>query len=128
MRHLKSIFLGAVLSIALATPALADPGTVPTSVWGGTFLMASADGTLVAFQMADGRVRWELEGMPLSAWGVNDIARASSVGYSDPSVLVPGGMVRGVYVAASEDGSWMAFMMPDLSMRWEHNGIPASMP
>ena len=128
MRSLKSIFLGAVLSIALATPALADPGTVPTSVWGGTFLMASSDGTLMAFQMADGRVRWELGGTPLSGWGVNDTARASSVGYSDSSVLVPGGMVRGIYVAASEDGSWMAFMMPDLSMRWEHNGIPASMP
>ena len=125
MRQLKTILIGAILSLAIATPALADPGL--TSPFGGAFLMASADGTLVAFQMPSGRVRWELDGMPLSDWGVNDTVRAASVGYSDPSVLVLGGQIRGIYVAASDDGSWMAFLMPDFSIRWEHNGLPATM-
>ena len=117
-------------TFAFASPALADPVTtssdlVPASAFGGSYLMTSADGHLVAFQMADGRVRWELDGMPLSQWGVDDAVRAAAVGFGDPSVLVIGGAVRGVFVMGSADGSWMAFQMPDGSLRWEHDGVPA---
>ncbi len=62
----------------------------------------------------------------MSDYGVNDLARASSAGFSDRSLLVPGGAVRGFYLASSGDGSWMAFQMPDGSVRWELNGVPAT--
>jgi hypothetical protein len=123
MRRLITAVFGLVLTLAVASPVLAD--VTPTSRFGGAYLMSSADGQLVAFAMPDGRIRWELDGLPLAVYGVNDVARAGSVGFSDPSLLVPGGTVRGVYVASSADGSWMAFQMPDLSIRWEHNGVPA---
>ena len=123
MRRLITAVFGLVLTLAVASPVLAD--VTPTSRFGGAYVMSSADGQLVAFAMPDGRIRWELDGLPLADYGVNDVARAGSVGFSDPSLLVLGGTVRGVYVASSADGSWMAFQMPDLSIRWEHNGVPA---
>ena len=116
-------------TLAFASPALADPVTtssalVPTSSLGGSYLMSSPDGRLVAFQTADGRVRWELDGLPWSDWGVNDSVRAASVGFDDVSLLVLGGAIRGVFVMATTDGSWLAFQMPDGSVRWEHDGVP----
>lgn len=126
MRQLIAAIFACVLTAAVASPALADPTAVPMSRFGGMYLMASGDGQLVAFLMADGRVRWELDGLPLADYGVNDVARAASLGFSDGSLLVLGGAVRGVYVASSADGSWMAYQMPDLSIRWEHDGVPAT--
>ena len=73
---------------------------------------------------ADGRVRWELDGLPWSDWGVNDAVRAATVGFDDASVLVLGGAIRGVFVMGSADASWLAFQMPDGSVRWEHDGVP----
>ena len=117
------------LTLAFASPALADPVTtssdlVPMSSLGGSYLMSSPDGRLVAFQTADGRVRWELDGLPWSDWGVNDAVRAATVGFDDASVLVLGGAIRGVFVMGSADASWLAFQMPDGSVRWEHDGVP----
>jgi hypothetical protein len=126
MHQLIAAIFGCALTLAVASPALADPTPVPTSQFGGMYLMSSGDGQLVAFLMADGRVRWELDGLPLAEYGVNDVARAASLGFSDSSLLVLGGTVRGVYVASSADGSWIAYQMPDLSVRWEHNGVPAT--
>ena len=123
MRQLIAAIFGIVLTLAVASPALAD--TTPTSRFGGMYLMSSNDGSLVAFLMAAGRVRWELDGLPMAAYGVDDVARAASMGFSDGSLLVLGGSVRGVYVASSADGSWIAYQMPDLSVRWEHDGLPA---
>ena len=125
MRHLLAIILGAVLTLAVGSSALADPG--PTSAFGGSYLMGSADGSLVAFQMPTGWVRWELNGVPIANYGVDDVARAASVGYSDPSVLVPSGAIRGTYVACAADLTWLAFIMPDGSIRWEHDGMPAAL-
>ena len=117
------------LTLAFASPALADPVTtsselVPMSSLGGSYLMSSPDGRLVAFQTADGRVRWELDGLPWSDWGVNDAVRDATVGFDDASVLVLGGAIRGVFVMGSADASWLAFQMPDGSVRWEHDGVP----
>ena len=125
MRQLVAAIFGIVLTLAVASPALADPTPIPTSRFGGMYLMSSNDGSLVAFLMADGRVRWEIDGLPMAAYGVDDVARAASMGFSDGSLLVLGGAVRGVYVASSSDGSWIAYQMPDLSVRWEHDGLPA---
>ena len=123
------------LTLAFASPALADPVTtsselVPMSSLGGSYLMSSPDGRLVAFQTADGRVRSPQDhrrrarGLPWSDWGVNDAVRAATVGFDDASVLVLGGAIRGVFVMGSADASWLAFQMPDGSVRWEHDGVP----
>ena len=50
--------------------------------------------------------------------------RAATVGFDDASVLVLGGAIRGVFVMGSADASWLAFQMPDGSVRWEHDGVP----
>ena len=126
---MRRIVTTCALTLAFASPALADPVTtsselVPMSSLGGSYLMSSPDGRLVAFQTADGRVRWELDGLPWSDWGVNDAVRAATVGFDDASVLVLGGAIRGVFVMGSADASWLAFQMPDGSVRWEHDGVP----
>ena len=72
MRQLIAAIFGIVLTLAVASSALAD--TTPTSRFGGMYLMSSNDGSLVAFLMADGRVRWELDGLPMAAYGVDDVA------------------------------------------------------
>src|SRR5438094_2517830 len=116
MRQLIASISGTVLTLAVASPALAD--TTPTSRFGGMYLMSSNDGSLVAFLMPDGRVRWELDGLPMAAYGVDDLARAASMGFSDGSLLVLGGSVRGVYVASSADGRWIGCQMPDPWAAW----------
>src|SRR5438445_2230051 len=99
MRQLIAAIFGIVLTLAVASPALAD--TTPTSRFGGMYLMSSNDGSLVAFLMAHGRVRWELDGLPMAAYGVDDVVRAESLGFSDGLLLELGGLVRDVIVATA---------------------------
>src|SRR5438046_8987265 len=113
------------LTLAFASPALADPVTtsselVPMSSLGGSYLMSSPDGRLVAFQTADGRVRWELDGLPWSDWGVNDAVRAATVGFDDASVLGLGGAIRGVFGMGPAGARCVAVPMPARSVRLEH--------
>jgi outer membrane protein assembly factor BamB len=120
---LATPILALALIVALGSTALADP--VPASMFGGTYFAMSEDHTAVAFKMADGHLRWEVNGVPISNYGVDDVARAASIGYDNATVLVLYGRIRGTYFGASQDGSVMGFLMPDGTTRWELNGVPA---
>ena len=126
-RSLSITLLSLALILVFGGSALADPGapgTIPTSVFGGTYFAMSEDGSTVGFKMPDGHIRWEVNGVPISNYGVNDVTLAEAVGFDDPSVLVFGGTISGTYFAASLDGTAMAFKMPDGTIRWELNGVP----
>lgn len=126
-RSISLTLLSLALTLVFGGSALADPGapgTIPTSVFGGTYFAMSEDGSTIGFKMPDGRIRWEVNGTPISNYGVNDATLAQAVGFDDPTVLVLGGSIRGTYFAASEDGTAMAFRMPDGTIRWEIDGIP----
>lgn len=122
-RSLITPILAVALLVAFGGAALADQ-TVPVSIFGGTYFGMSDDHSAIAFKMPDGRIRWELNGVPISNYGVDDVARAASVGYESPQVLVLYGRIRGTYFAASSDGSAIAYRMPDGTLRWELNGVP----
>jgi len=122
-RSISTLILSVALTVALSGAALADP-TVPTSIFPGTYFVMSADQSAVAFTMPDGHVRWEINGVPISNYGVDDTARAASVGFDSLLVLVPYGQIRGTYFGASSDGSVMVFLMPDGMTRYELNGVP----
>lgn len=113
--------VAAALSLFPAQAALAE--SVPSSPFGGSYYAQSADGSTVGYLMPDSRLRWEVNGVPISNYGIDDEARMASVA-EDPSALVRGGATRGEYYAASSDGSWMAYQMPDGTLRWEHHGVP----
>ena len=98
MRYAASTLLALLLVFGVAGSASADT-VIPTSPFGGTYYASSADGSFVAFQTADGRIRWEFNGTPLADWGVNEAVMASSVGFSDARVLVPAGRIRGSHTA-----------------------------
>lgn len=115
------------LLLAMGSVASADPG-VPTSVFGGAYFAMSSDGQAVAFKLSDGHLRWEVAGIPVSNYGVNNVVMATAVGFDSPLVLVLGGAIGGTYFAASSDGTAMAFKMPDGTLRWEINGIPLFQP
>ena len=131
-RSISTSILAIALTFALGGAALADP-TVPTSIFPGTYFAMSMDQSAVAFQMPDGHLRWEIDGVPISNYGVDDTARAASVGlvgfvgFDSARVLVPYGLIRGTFFGASSDGSVMGFRMPDGTTRWELNGIPESL-
>lgn len=117
--------LAILLTLALGGAALADPA--PVSIFAGTYFGMSDDHSAIAFKMPDGHVRWEINGVPISNYGVDDAARAASVGFDSALVLVPYGRIRGTFFAASTDGAVMGFLMPDGMTRWELNGIPESL-
>ncbi|HEY8807442.1 MAG TPA: hypothetical protein VIN70_07655, partial [Candidatus Limnocylindria bacterium] len=122
-RFILTPMLTLVLAVALGGAALADP-TVPVSIFAGTYFGMSEDQSAIAWQMPDGHLRWEINDVPISNYGVNDTALAASVGFDSPQVLVLYGRIRGTYFGASQDGSVMGFLMPDGMIRWELNGIP----
>lgn len=124
MRQLLIVpFLAVALLLGFGGAALAD-GTVPVSIFGGSYFGMSDDHSAIAFKMPDGRIRWEVNGVPISNYGVDDVARAAMVGYESPQVLVLYGRIRGTYFASSSDGSAIAYRMPDGTLRWEINGVP----
>ena len=126
-RWVATPVLAAMLMLGASSSALADPsvpGVAPTSIFGGTYFAMSEDGMAVGFKMPDGHVRWEINGVPISNYGVNDVAQATVLGFDAANVLVVGGNVRGVFFAASADGTAMGYRMPDGSIRWEMNGEP----
>ena len=126
-RWLAIPLLAATLMLGSGGSALADPllpGVAPTSLLGGTYFAMSEDGMAIAFKMPDGHIRWELNGVPISNYGVNDVGQATVLGFDAATVLVFGGTVRGTFFAASEDGSAMGYRMPDGTVRWEINGVP----
>ena len=125
-RSISTPILAIALTFALGGAALADPAA-PVSLFSGTYFAMSADQSAIAFKMPDGRVRWEISGVPISNYGVDDAARAASVGFDSALVLVPYGTIRGTFFGASADGSVMGFLMPDGMTRWELNGIPESL-
>ena len=124
-RSISASILSVALTVALSGAALAAPA-VPTSIFPGTYFAMSADQSAVAFAMPDGHLRWEINGVPISNYGGDDVARAASVGFDSPQVLVLYGRIRGTYFGASADGSVMAFLMPDGMTRYELNGVPSS--
>ena len=126
-RFILTPVLTLVLAVALGGAALADP-TVPVSIFGGTYFGMSDDHSAVAWKMPDGRIRWEIDGVPISNYGVDDVARAASVGFDSPQVLVLYGRIRGTYFGSSLDGSAMGYRMPDGTIRWELNGVPEGLP
>jgi outer membrane protein assembly factor BamB len=126
-RSISITLLSLALTLVFGGSAFADPGTpgvVPVSIFGGTYFAMSEDGTAIAFKMPDGRIRWEINGVPISNYGVNDVTLAEAVGFDDPNVLVLGGAIGGTYFGSSEDGTAMSFKMPDGTIRWELNGVP----
>ena len=118
-----AIVLTFSLTFAQGGAALADPG-VPVSIFGGTYVAMCVDRTAIEFQMPDGHLRWEVNGVPVSSYGVDDVARAATLGYDSPLALVLYGRIRGTFWGASSDGTVMAFRMPDGTVRYELNGIP----
>ncbi len=122
-RFILTPLLTFVLALALGGAALADP-TAPVSIFGGTYFGMSDDQSAIAWKMPDGRIRWEIDGVPISNYGVDDTARAASVGYDSSEVLVLYGRIRGTFFAASSDGAAMGYRMTDGSLRWEFNGLP----
>ena len=124
-RSSTTSILAIAFTLALSGAALAEP-TVPTSIFPGTYFATSADQSAVAFKMPDGHLRWEISGVPISNYGVDDTARAATVGFDSPQVLVLYGSIRGTYFGASSDGSVMVFLMPDGMTRYELNGVPAA--
>jgi len=125
-RLLLTSVLTVMLALASSGPARADQQ--PVSMFPGTFVGTSPDGTAMGFQMSDGHIRWEVNGVPISLWGVNDTAMASALSFSSPLVLVPFGAIRGTYFGGTADGTVLAFKMPDGSVRWEINGLPIFAP
>ena len=121
---ISTSILAIALTLALSGAALAEP-TLPTSIFPGTYFAMSADQSAVAFKMPDGHLRWEISGVPISNYGVDDTARAATIGFDSPQVLVLYGRIRGTYFGASADGSVMAFLMPDGMTRYELNGVPS---
>lgn len=126
-RWMTTSLLTLTLALVFGGAALAEtgtPGTIPTSIFGGTYFAMSEDGSTIGFRMPGGQLRWEVNGVPISNFGVDDVAKAAVFGFDAPEVLVFGGSIRGTFFAASADGTAMGFTMPDGTVRWEIDGVP----